>query len=122
MSHEKSKKEMTLHERALELRRHMTREERRIWFDFAKEYPVRIKRQVVFGSYIVDFVCEQAKVIIELDGSQHCEDEAMEYDAIRTAWLEKHGYKVLRISNLEVMMNFVAVTEYLDQEIKKRIK
>ena len=122
MSHIKSSKETLMHQRALALRRNMTKEERRIWFDFAREYSVKIKRQVVLGEYIADFVCEKAKLIIELDGSQHCEEAAKEYDAQRTQDLEKMGYTVLRISNLDVIQHFTAVTEFLNQEIQKRLQ
>ena len=69
--------------RSQALRKNMTKEERHLWYDFLKEYPVQFKRQVPFESYIVDFYCHQAKLVVELDGSQHYEKEAM--DALKSS-------------------------------------
>ena len=88
------------------MRRNMTKEERHLWFDFFRGYPVRVKRQVIIGKYIVDFCCERAQVIIELDGGQHYETENKKADAERTRQLERLGFLVLRYSNLDVMQNF----------------
>ena len=62
-----------LRRRAQNLRKQMTKEERHLWYDFLKSYPVQFKRQYAIGAYIIDFYCFQAKLIIELDGSQHVE-------------------------------------------------
>ena len=61
---------------AKQLRREMTKEERHLWYDFLRSYPIRFQRQKVLGRYIADFYCAQAKLVVELDGSQHCEAEA----------------------------------------------
>ena len=98
----------------------MTKEERHLWYDFLKAYPVQFKRQHPFGSYIVDFYCFRAKLIVELDGSQHCQAEDIEYDRKRTAYLESFGLTVLRISNLDVMRNFSAVCEMIDLVVRQR--
>ena len=103
------------------LRKNMTKEERHLWYDFLKIYPIQFKRQVPIGSYIVDFYCDKAKLILELDGSQHCEPEAMEYDRKRTAFLEEKGLYVLRLSNLDVMRNFRGVCEAVDMTVKSRL-
>ena len=66
------------------LRKNMTKEERRLWYDFLRDYPVRFSRQKVLGRYIADFYSAEAKLIIELDGSQHYEDENIRKDARRT--------------------------------------
>ena len=66
----------------------MTKEERRLWFDYLRTYPVRFSRQKVLGRYIADFYCAQAGLVLELDGSQHYEPEEQEKDAQRTAYLE----------------------------------
>ena len=60
---------------AKQLRRDMTKEERRLWYDFLRTYPAHVYRQRVIGHYIVDFYCAEAKLVIELDGSQHYEPE-----------------------------------------------
>ena len=103
------------------LRKEMTKEERHLWYDFLKSYPVQFKRQFPIGNYIVDFYCFQAKLVIELDGSQHCEPEAIEYDRRRTQFLERQGLFVLRISNLDVMREFRGVCEGIDLAVRDRI-
>ena len=107
--------------RSQELRKNMTKEERHLWYDFLKEYPVQFKRQVPFENYITDFYCFQAKLVVELDGSQHYEPEEMEYDKKRTAYLESMGLSVLRVSNLDVMRQFRGVCERIDLAVKARL-
>lgn len=104
---------------ARQLRREMTKEERRLWYDFLRTYPVRFLRQRVIGNYIVDFYCAQAKLVIELDGSQHYEADATQKDAERTAFLEQYGLRVLRFANNEVNENFSGVCEYIDLAVKQ---
>ena len=99
----------------------MTKEERRLWYEFLRGYPVRFSRQKVLGKYIVDFYSAEAKLIIELDGSQHYEDENMIRDAERTAFLESYGLRVLRIPNNEVSRNFSGVCEYIDAAVKQSL-
>ena len=106
---------------AKELRRNMTKEERHLWYDFLKDYPVRFSRQKVLGKYIVDFYSAQAKIIIELDGSQHYEPENVQKDAKRTEFLEGYGLTVLRIPNNEVMYNFLGVCAYIDTAVKQSL-
>ncbi len=104
---------------ARQLRREMTKEERRLWYDFLRTYPVRFLRQRVIGNYIADFYCAQAKLVIELDGSQHYEADAAQKDAERTAFLEQYGLRVLRFANNEVNENFSGVCEYIDLAVKQ---
>ena len=94
---------------AQELRKNMTKEERRLWYNFLKDLPITINRQKVIGNYIVDFYCAEKKIIIELDGSQHFEDKGIEYDAKRDAYLKSLGLTVLRYSNYDVNTNFYGV-------------
>ena len=108
--------------RARELRRDMTKEERRLWFDYLRTYPVRFSRQKVLGRYIADFYCAQAGLVLELDGSQHYEPEEQEKDAQRTAYLEKYSIHVVRIPNNEVTGNFRGVCEYIDSLVKQRME
>ena len=86
---------------AKRLRREMTKEERHLWYDFLRHYPVRFVRQKVLGKYIADFYCAQAALVIELDGSQHYTPENKMQDAERTAFLEGYGLTISRISNNE---------------------
>ena len=106
---------------AKNLRKNLTKEERRLWYDYLRTYPVKFLRQKIVGKYIVDFYCAKAKLIVELDGSQHYEEKGMEYDAERTAFLEQYGVRVLRIPNNEVIQNFRGVCEYIDLAVKQSL-
>lgn len=68
-------------------------------------------REHVIGSYIADFVCRSKKIILEIDGGQHADANAVEYDQKRTEYLESKGYKVLRVWNNEVFTNIEGVLE-----------
>ena len=87
----------------------MTKEERRLWYDFLKQLPVTVNRQKVIGHYIVDFYCASAKLVIELDGSQHYEDEDTAADRERDHALNELGITVVRYSNDDVIRNFGGV-------------
>jgi len=104
---------------ARELRRNMTEEERRLWYKFLRGYPVRFYRQKVLGRFIADFYCAAAKLVIELDGSQHYEPMNIEKDTERTRYLEQYGLTVRRIPNNEIHSNFGGVCEYIDQYVKQ---
>ena len=106
---------------ARNLRKNMTKEERHLWYDFLRSYPVKFLRQKILGKYIVDFYCAEAKLIVELDRSQHYEDKGMEYDTGRTAYLEQYEVRVLRIPNNEVNQNFSGVCEYIDIAVKQSL-
>ena len=87
----------------------MTKEERHLWYDFLKVLSQTVNRQKVIGKYIADFYCAAAKIIIELDGSQHYEQTGKERDAERDAYFASLGITVLRYSNLDVLKNFEGV-------------
>ena len=108
-------------ENARKLRKNMTKEEKHLWYDFLKDYPVRFKKQKIIGNYIVDFYCANANLVIELDGSQHFEDENINYDKTRTEFLEQFGLIVLRIPNIEINSNFNNVCEYIDAVVQSRL-
>ena len=110
-----------LTENAKKLRKDMTKEERHLWYDFLRGYPVRFLRQKVIDQYIVDFYCHKARLVLELDGSQHCEPEDIEYDRRRTAFLEEKGLYVMRISNLDVMREFRGVCEMIHMAVQHRL-
>ena len=103
------------------LRKNTTKEERHLWYDFLKTYPVQFKRQYSLGNYIVDFYCYRAKLIVELDGSQHYEEKTAQYDAKRTAFLQEQGFLVLRFSTADVMARFRGVCELIDRTVKQRM-
>ncbi len=104
---------------ARQLRKTMTKEERHLWYDFLRNYPVRFLRQKVVGPYIVDFYCAEANLVVELDGSQHYDPCGMEKDEKRTAYLNQCGLNVLRIPNNEVMNNFSGVCEFIHTAVRK---
>ena len=106
---------------AKQLRKEMTKEERHLWYDYLRTYPVRFSRQKVLGKYIADFYSAEAKLVIELDGSQHYDDRNMEKDAERTAFLESYGLKVMRIPNNEISRNFRGVCEYIDAAVRQSL-
>lgn len=104
------------------LRKNMTKEERHLWYDFLKTYPIRFLRQKVIDNYIVDFYCSSAKLVIELDGSQHYEEKEQLRDIIRTEHIETHGLTVIRIPNNEISRNFKGICEYIDTLVKDLIR
>ena len=99
---------------AKNLRKNMTKEERHLWYDFLRSYPIRFLRQKVIDNYIVDFYCHQARLVIELDGSQHYEPNMLLNDHIRTQKFEQRGLTVMRIPNNAISENFRGVCEYID--------
>ena len=98
---------------ARNLRKNQTKEEALLWYNFLRKCPVRFHRQYVIGNYIADFYCHKAKLVIELDGSQHYEDPA--YDTVRDAYLKEQGLTVLRIPNNAIRENFSGVCEKILQ-------
>ena len=102
------------------LRNHMTREERHLWYDFLRGYSPRFLRQKVIDGYIVDFYCHAARLVVELDGSQHYEPQGIAYDEERSAALSKYGLTVLRFSNREIDREFPAVCEQIDRTVRER--
>ena len=94
---------------AQNLRRNMTKEERHLWYDFLKELPLTVKRQSIVEKYILDFYIPDKKIAIELDGSQHYEDEALINDKERDIFLKNKGITTLRYTNDDIHRRFDAV-------------
>ena len=103
------------------LRKNMTKEERHLWYDFLRDYPVNFTRQKIIGPYIVDFYCPKANLVIELDGSQHYEDETIRKDAERTAFLEQFHLTVLRFPNNAVNGNFEGVCTAIHLHVQQSL-
>ena len=101
------------------LRKNMTKEERHLWYDFLKSLPITFNRQKIIGSYIVDFYCADAKLVIELDGGQHFEQEGLLNDKIRDEYLNSQGIRVLRYSNTDINKNFEGVCQDILSFIEK---
>ena len=103
---------------AKSLRKNMTPWERKLWYEFLRSYPIRFQRQKAIGNYIADFYCAKARLVVELDGGGHYEEEQIEKDNIRTAELKKAGLKVMRFCNLDIDSNFYGVCERIDIAVK----
>ena len=91
------------------LRKNMTRQERMLWFHFLRHCTPRFRRQEIIGNYIADFYCHAAKLVIELDGSQHYEPEERNRDNTRSEYFHKVGLKIIRFSNTDVDMRLDSV-------------
>lgn len=104
---------------ARNLRKNSTIQEKRLWnlLKNHKFHGLKFKRQQPIGNYIVDFICKEAKIIIEIDGSQHNEFKNKEYDNERTVFLNSLGYKVIRFWNNEIYENIEGVIKKIEQEI-----
>jgi very-short-patch-repair endonuclease len=109
----------TMRSRARSLRRDSTDAERRIWSALRAHRldGAGFRRQKPIGPYIVDFICEASKLIVELDGGQHFEGEQQKRDARRNAFLSRKGYRVLRFNNHDVMTNNNGVLETIHAAI-----
>ena len=106
---------------AKELRKNMTPWERKLWYDFLRDYPLRFQRQKAIGEYIVDFYCAMARLVVELDGGGHYTAKQAEKDEVRTKELKEMNLTVLRICNLDIDRNFDGVCEYIDLSVKKSL-
>ena len=105
--------------RARTLRRHQTDAEARLWRILRdRGIGTKFRRQFPFGPYILDFYCLEHRLVVEVDGSQHYEPEGLAKDAERTALLEKSGLRLLRFTNIEVLLETDAVAESIRQVIE----
>lgn len=103
------------------LRKNMTDQEKHLWYDYLSKYPIRWYKQRIIDNFIVDFYCSKARLVIELDGSQHYEKDAMEYDEFRTKIINLYNIDVLRFSNYDVDNNFEGVCAVIDKTVKERV-
>jgi very-short-patch-repair endonuclease len=99
-------------QRARDLRHPLTPAEKKVWDRVRnQQLGFKIRRQHPIGHFITDFYCAPARLVIEIDGDTHAETDQAEYDAARTAWLEAHGYHVIRFDNADVHKNLASVLE-----------
>lgn len=103
------------------LRKNMTPWERRLWYEFLRDYPVRFQRQKAIGNYIADFYCAKARLVVELDGGGHYTQERSEKDRLRTEDLEGMKLMVVRICNKDIDRNFNGVCKYIDLCVKRSL-
>ncbi len=101
------------------LRHEMTKEERHLWYDYLKSLPVIVKRQKIIGNYIVDFYCACARLVIEIDGSQHYDQKGVVEDTERDEYLHNMGLTVKRYSNADINKRFESVCADIEEFIRK---
>ena len=118
MSLEYNKKNIVL---AKNLRKNATPQENHLWYDFLSKYEIRFQRQKAIDDFIADFYCHKAKLVIEIDGSQHFSSKGIEEDEFRTRILEGYDLKVIRFTNRQVNNNFVGVCKYIDEVVRASI-
>ena len=106
---------------ARKLRRDMTPQERKLWYLFLRGYPVKVYKQKVIGSFIVDFYCHAARLVIEVYGTQHHTGQGSAHDDERTAFLQSRGLKVLRLTNAAIDLRFPSVCKVIQEEIQRRM-
>ena len=104
------------------LRHNMTRQEQHLWYDFLRYYPQKIYKQRIIDNFIADFYCHSARLVIEIDGSQHYTNQGKAHDEARTEILERYGIYVLRFSNEDIDKNFDGVCRMIDKVINERVK
>ena len=105
---------------AKNLRKKATPQEDKLWYRFLKDYPIRFQLQKTIDSFIADFYCYQAKLIIEIDGHQHYTAQGSAYDRDRTIILMRYGLDVIRFTNQEVDHQFLTVCDRINQIVMQR--
>ena len=112
----------TLKDRASAMRKDMTQEERKLWYQYLRSYPVKFRRQRIQAPFILDFYSREAALAIEIDGSQHYTDYGRSYDKWRTNHIEREGISVLRFSNGDIRDRFDGVCIMIDLTVQKRME
>ena len=107
---------------AKNLRSNATPEENHLWYDFLSKYEIRFQRQKAIDNFIADFYCHQAKLIIEIDGSQHHTEENVEKDEFRTEIIAGYNLKIIRFTNRQIDTNFHGVCKYIDDVVKSLLE
>lgn len=118
MSLEYNNKNITL---AKILRKNATPQEKHLWYDFLSKYEIRFQRQKAINDFIVDFYCHKAKLVIEIDGSEHYTEKGVRKDEFRTEVLEGYDLRVIRFTNRQINTNFQGVCEYIDMVVKESL-
>ncbi len=103
---------------AKNMRKNATPQEKHLWYDFLAKHEIRFQRQKAIDHFIADFYCHQAKLIIEIDGSQHYTETGRQQDVFRTEILEGYDLKVIRFTNQQIDKNFQGVCEYINAVIQ----
>ena len=109
-------------ELAKNLRKNLTPQEKHLWYDFLSKYQIRFQRQKAIDDFIADFYCHRAKLVIEVDGSQHYLDQIAQKDEFRTEILEGYNLTVIRFSNKQIDTNFEGVCQYIETVVASLVE
>lgn len=115
------KRNFKLLDQARELRKNMTQQEKKLWYDFLRIYPVKIYKQRIIDSFIADFYCASAKLVIEIDGAQHFTSQGKEYDKQREMIMNQYGIETIRFSNSDIDHQFQSVCAKIHERIQDKI-
>ncbi len=119
--YDRSGNKATMLDKARKLRSEMTPQEKKLWYNYLRYYPLHWYKQFIIEGYILDFYCHSAKLAVEIDGMQHNNEDVAEYDITRTEMLSSYGIDVLRITNNEVDTLFEGVCEKINIAVEKRL-
>lgn len=104
------------------LRKNATPQENHLWYDFLSTYEIKFQRQKCIDNFIADFYCHKAKLIIEIDGSQHYTEEGLSYDEFRTEILKGYNLTVIRFTNQQIDGKFQGVCSFIDATVRNLLK
>ena len=107
--------------KAKELRKNMTPQEKKLWYQYLSKYHARFQRQKTISGFIADFFCAKAHLIIEVDGSQHRTASGIAYDKDRTDVFRKYNLDVLRVINEDIELHFQDICRDIDEVVQKRM-
>ena len=107
---------------AKNLRKNATSQENHLWYDFLSKYKIRFQRQKAIDNFIADFYCSKAKLVVEIDGSQHYTEQGVQKDEFRTEILEGYDLKVVRFTNRQIDTNFQGVCQYINIVVKAALE
>ena len=115
-------KNLKMLETARNLRHTMTPQERKLWYAFLKDYPVKIYKQRIIESFVVDFYCASARLVIEIDGQIHFLNDQQYHDTCRDERISAYGLEILRVSNDDIDYHFPSVCNRIAAAIQNRIQ
>ena len=104
---------------ARHMRKNATPQENHLWYDFLRFYKIRFQRQKPIDHFSADFYCHRARLVIEIDGSQHNTEDGIQKDAFRTEILEGYDLKIIRFTNQQIDTRFFDVCAYIDGVVKE---
>ena len=100
----------------------MTSQEKKLWYQFLRTYPIRIYKQRIIESFIADFYCASARLVIEIDGSQHFTAQGKAFDQERSMIMQQYGISTIRFSNADNDRSFKDVCDQKHQVIQSKIQ